>query len=173
MEGKHWARRWGSPAALVAVAATLRLFDLRGPSLWFDEGGSLRATSQSTFSGMFSDLLHTAHGDRFQPLYFVLLWCWRHLFGSSAFSLRLPSALLGIAAVAVLALAARRLFGTEGALWCAFFSAPSAFLIIHSQEARPYALLILLVALQFACLLWVRDRADRPVAASASGSSGS
>ena len=163
MDGKHSVRRWGSAAALVAAALTLRLFDLRGPSLWFDEGGSLRATSQSTFSGMFSDLLHTAHGDRFQPLYFVLLWCWRQLCGSSAFSLRLPSALLGIAAVAVLALAARRLFGTEGALWCAFFSAPSAFLIIHSQEARPYALLILLVALQFACLLWVRDRADRPV----------
>ena len=166
MQGKHSVRVWGSAAAFVAAGVALRLYDLRGPSLWFDEGGSLRATNQSTFSGMFSDLLHTAHGDRFQPLYFIALWCWRQLFGSGMLSLRLPSALLGIAAVVVLALAARLLYGTEAGLWCAFFSTPSALLIIHSQEARPYALLILLVAAQFACLLWVRGREARPSPAS-------
>ena len=94
MQGKHSVRVWGSAAAFVAAGVALRLYDLRGPSLWFDEGGSLRATNQSTFSGMFSDLLHTAHGDRFQPLYFISLWCWRQLFGSGVLSLRLPSALM-------------------------------------------------------------------------------
>jgi len=146
--------------ALVAAAAVARLYQVAAPSLWFDEGGSLRATNQAGFAAMFSDLVNTAHGDRFQPLYFMFLWVWRQAFGESAFSLRLPSVLFGTAAVLVLVLAARRLYGWEGAGWCAAFAGSSAFLVLHSQEARPYALLSLLVASQVSCLLRLRSRSS-------------
>ncbi|MGD0998338.1 MAG: hypothetical protein ABR941_08505, partial [Thermoleophilia bacterium] len=68
------ARRWALVAGgvLLAAAVVLRFADLSGPSLWFDEGGSLRATNQTSLHAMLSDLVQTAHGDRYQPLYFIL-----------------------------------------------------------------------------------------------------
>ena len=155
------ARRWALVAGgvLLAAAVVLRFADLSGPSLWFDEGGSLRATNQTSLHAMLSDLVQTAHGDRFQPLYFILLWFWRQIAGDSAFSLRLPSALLGIAAVVVLVAGARELYGVRGAVWSLLFVAPSALLIQHAQEARPYALLIFLTALQTVLLLGLLEGA--------------
>ena len=153
------ARRWALVAVgvLIAVAVALRLADLSGPSLWFDEGGSLRATNQTSLHAMLSDLVQTAHGDRFQPLYFIVLWFWRQIAGDGAFNLRLLSVLFAVAAAVVLVYGARKLYGGRGALWSLAFIAPSALLIQHAQEARPYALLIFLAALQTVLLLGLLD----------------
>jgi len=154
-------RRWAlvATAALLGAAVALRFADLTGPSLWFDEGGSLRATDPASFTHLFSDLANTSHGDRFQPLYFIGLWCWRQLFGDGVFSVRLPSVLFGIAAVVVLWLGARRLWGRRGALWSLLFVVPSALLVQHAQEARPYAMLIFLSSLQTVLLLGLTGEA--------------
>ena len=148
-------RRWAlaGTVALLGAAVALRFADLTGPSLWFDEGGSLRTTDPAGFAHMLSGLANTNHGDRFQPLYFIGLWCWRQLFGDGVFSVRLPSVLFGIAAVIVLWLGARRLWGDRGALWSLVFVVPSALLLQHAQEARPYAMLIFLSSLQTVLLL--------------------
>lgn len=123
-----WARleRW-APWLLFAVALALRLFRLGSEGLWVDEGFSLRDAA-----GL------TAHG-RYRPLYYLVLAAWQH-FGSSEAWLRMPSALFGAGAVALLYLVARRLAGHRAATVAALAMAVATPELDHSQEVRMYAM---------------------------------
>jgi len=150
-------------AAIALVAVCLRILDLVKPSLWFDEGGSLSASSGSSLKAVVVDLAYTTHGDHFQPLYFILLHAWRSVFGSAVLSLRMPSVLLGLATLVLLTLVAARVFGWVHGVLTAALVATSAFFVMHAQEARPYSLLLLLTALLVYLFVRVREqRATRP-----------
>jgi hypothetical protein len=144
--------------ALAGLAAGLRLYHLTATSLWNDEGGTLVATSGAGLRAVASSLAHTIQGDHFQPLYFLLLYVWRAVAGSSVFSLRVPSVVFGLAAIAVLGWVARRTFGRAHALIAVALLSVSAFFIAHAQEARPYALLMFLTALLLTLFLQVREQ---------------
>jgi 4-amino-4-deoxy-L-arabinose transferase-like glycosyltransferase len=127
----------------VAAAAILRFATLSTQSLWSDEGYTAKLAS-STFDTAVSRLPRT---ESTPPLYYALIWTWAHLFGSSALALRSLSALFGcITVVAVYwvgtALASRRV-----ALIAAVLTAVSPIMVWYSQEARAYALLVLLCVL--------------------------
>ncbi len=159
-----WVRtsRTLGAVAVVGIAATaiaVRLYNLTASGLWADEGGSLQQSSGTNLWATISYLARTAEGDHFQPLYFVLLYLWRAIAGSSVFSLRILSVLFSLAALVVIALTAARVFGRLHALLTATLVAVSAFFAIHAQEARPYALLLFLGALLL--LLFVRVREAR------------
>jgi len=152
--------------AATVVAAVLRFFRLGAQSLWIDEvltwasanpGGPLSAR----------DLLENVHG----PLYALIVHAAAAVAPRSEWALRLPSALAGVLAVPALAWLAARWLGRSCAGWAAWLAACSPFWIWYSQEARPYAMLMLMVCVSGALVLGAARDAGRPrVLAAASAS---
>lgn len=125
-------------SALVILAAFLRLFDLANASLWFDEAYSSLAKSLS-----FRTIV-TVPFDVHPPLYYAFAKL-IDFPGSVEVEMRAPSAIAGIASVALVWVAGRGAFGLAGGLASAAFLAVNTLQIDFSQEARPYALLFLLL----------------------------
>ena len=124
------------------VGALLRFSTLGVQSLWFDESFTILQLRQPL--GTFLE-----HMDLYQatpPLYYLLAWPWERLVGDGAVGMRALSALLGTATIPVVFLAARTLFSNAAGLMAAALVATSPALVWYSQEARPYALLVLLTA---------------------------
>ena len=139
-------------AAIVAAGAALRFATLSTQSFWLDEA----VTHQLVTKPLRSMLSAIPHSESTPPLYYVLAWVWVRIFGSGEAGLRSLSALLGTAAIVVLALIARRLAGNRAALAAAALAATNPLLIWYSQEARAYILLVTLCALS----LWFLLRED-------------
>ncbi|MCK7613575.1 glycosyltransferase family 39 protein [Roseibium sediminicola] len=123
-------------ALILAVAALLRLYDLDRTSLWYDE-----AVSWSQSKGSLGELLEAVATDNYPPLHNVLLWVTMPVLGNSETALRLPSAMLGIFAVMLMAPIGTLLAGRSAGLAAAALLALSPFHIWYSTEARMYALL--------------------------------
>jgi mannosyltransferase len=145
------------PLAILLVALGLRLDRLDAQSLWNDEGTSV-AVAQRDLATIARD----AAGDIHPPLYYWLLAGWVRLAGSSEFSVRSLSALLGVALVALI-YSLGRLLRPTGAPWTASMAAALAamhpFLVVYAQEARMYTFLALWAALAFyAALRWLAAR---------------
>jgi 4-amino-4-deoxy-L-arabinose transferase-like glycosyltransferase len=134
-------------AATVVLGATLRFATLGTQSLWPDEGFTAKIASHSLASAV----SQVAHTESTPPVYYALAWIWAHLFGSSAFALRSLSALFGTATVWAVYWAAGALTTRRVALLAALITAVSPIMVWYSQEARAYALMVLLtvVALGF------------------------
>jgi mannosyltransferase len=128
--------RLTTTSALVGVlAAVVSLTGSWIPSLWGDEAASV-------LSGMrpFGSLLEMlTRVDLVHGLYYIGLHLWIDLFGSSPFSVRLPSAIaVGVAAAAVTAMCGR--FGTIWFAVCAgVFTAVLPRMTYAGEEARSYA----------------------------------
>lgn len=145
-------RRWLSsylPILLVMiVAGFLRFFMLTNQSLWFDEGLSLTNSDVSTLQESISRVRQITNSDRFQPLYFIVLFLWRQLFGDSEFVLRSFSAILGIGSSIVIFFTALRIYGKKHAFWSLLIVTFSSFCVYYSQETRNYSLVIFIASLQ-------------------------
>ncbi len=81
------------------------------------------------------------------PLYYALAWLWTQLTGTGEVGLRSLSALAGVATVPVAYLLGAELRGRRAGLTAAALVAVNPMLLWYSQEARGYALLVLLTAL--------------------------
>ena len=90
---------------------------------------------------------HTG-GDKYQPLYFMMLAEWRSMLGDSEFSLRIFSVLPGIVALFFMYATVANIYGSRHAVWSTTYLTVSAFWIGYSQEVRPYSLLFALGAIQ-------------------------
>jgi hypothetical protein len=150
--GAHPRRLWqglrGRPellwvAAIVALGGVVRFATLGAQS--FDSGETITAAR----------ILHSSYGETFTavasiersgPLYYTLAWVWAHAFGTGEVALRSLSAIFGTATIALVFAAAREAFSTRAALIAAALVAASPDLIWYSQEARSYALFIMLAA---------------------------
>lgn len=133
---------------VISVSIFLRLFLLTSHSLWYDEGLSLTISDGPTLQDSISRVTERKNADRFQPLYFIILFWWRQAFGDSEFTLRSLSALLGSGSVVMIYLTASRLYSKNHALWSSVILTFSSFAVYYSQEVRPYALLTFLASLQ-------------------------
>jgi len=150
---------------ILLVAAGLRLYALGGKSLWLDEIISVRRV-RGSFPEMIGEVAtHDAH----PPLYYVLQYAAKALGGGEA-AVRVPSALAGIALVYVVYRIAGRLFDETAGLLAAGLCAVSAFQVYFSQEARPYALAMLLAAVSLWLFLRILDRAQGTIATAGTGS---
>jgi len=136
--------------ALITAGSCLRLVGLRHESLWNDELSSWYRSSFSTIEQVV-DL--GVKPDVHPPGYQILLFCAMRVMGDSETALRLPSAIAGILTIPVLFLIGRKLFGASTGLLASALLAVSPSHIWLSQEARPYALLILLVSLSVLLLI--------------------
>lgn len=125
--------------ALIGLSAAVRFYGIDTQSLWFDEGWSAFAAARPT-------LLDAWNADTTNPpLYYVLLNIAAHLWGDSAFGLRVFSFFCGLLGVALSARLGRSLFGPRAAVFAAGVAAFSPLLWWAAQEARMYTLLALLV----------------------------
>jgi mannosyltransferase len=129
--------------ALTLAGAALRFATLDLQSFWYDEAVTVRLLHMD-LAGMLSAI---PNKESTPPLYYVLAWLWTRPFGTGEVGLRSLSALLGTAAIPVFYVAARELCSRRAALVVAALAAFNPLLVWYSQEARSYALLVLLSAL--------------------------
>lgn len=133
-------------ALVLLFGVGLRLFGLNIHSLWFDEGCTIANSSYATLPDLWNNVIAMPGGsERYQPLNIILLWCWRQVFGSSEFVLRLFPAFFGILGLPLMYWCSRQWFEERKAsLWAVVLFAASSFGVYYAQEIRPYSLLILL-----------------------------
>ena len=123
--------------ALLALATAVRMYRIQAQSVWFDEAFMIHAGQAPWPEVLWAEPNHP-------PLYALFLYGVIRLCGDSAFALRWSSAMLGVAAVALAARLAQRLFNRRAALFAAFLAAFSPILWWASQEIRMYILMALL-----------------------------
>jgi mannosyltransferase len=139
-----WARRpLLQLAVITAVGGALRFAFLNQQSFWFDEAVTVHLVHKSLV-GMFDSL---PGSESTPPLYYLLAWVWSRMFGTGEAGLRSLSAVLGTATVPVAFFLGRLFASHRAGLFAASLVACSPLLIWYSQEARCYALLVLLGAL--------------------------
>jgi len=126
-------QRWTPLVALLLV----RLSWLDGASLWLDELGSWAVATTTTWTDLFRLLGDPQAG---YPLYHLLLRVWLGLVGDSAWMLRLPSALAGVAAAFAVAAAACHIKRSSAVCLLLFVIAP--FPLWFAQEATAYSLVL-------------------------------
>lgn len=133
------------------LGAALRFWGVGEQSYWLDEAYTVRAVDRG-FGDMLAEVPET---ESTPPLYYVLAWFWSQVSGVGEGGLRALSAVIGTATVPVAFLAGRRLFSERAGLFAALLVAVNPYLVWFSQEARAYALLVLLATLS----VWLLARA--------------
>lgn len=152
----HDAAARAAVILILVLAAGLRLRGLGHQSLWYDESGTLES-ARVPLSQVIPIVDQT---ENTPPFYYILLNRWVWLFGTSDVALRFPSALCGIATVYMLYLIGREALGRVLGLFAAGGMAVSRYHIAYSQEARAYALFVLLAAVScHAMVVLMRRRA--------------
>jgi mannosyltransferase len=149
------ARRWWPLAALLILAAALRLSTLHLQSFWYDEA---YVPVHTLHPSLTATLRSVVHRENTPPLWYVLIWAWSRLFGTGEVALRLPSALAGIATVAFAWGIGSELAGRRAAIATAVLVAFNPLFVWYSQEARAYGLFVALIALAMWC--WLRADAQ-------------
>ncbi len=153
------AREWGPLAALTLLAAALRFSTLDLQSFWYDEA----FTPVHVLHPSLSATLHAmVHSENTPPLWYLLAWADSRLFGTGEIALRWPSALAGVATVPVAWAIGRELTGRRATAFAtALLVAVNPLLVWYSQEARAYALYVLMAALAMLCFLRARRAPTR------------
>lgn len=130
---------------LTAIAAFLRFATLGVQSYEGDELYTVWLVRMG-----FHRLVETIPRTESTPhLYYLLAWVWARIFGTGEVGLRSLSALLGTAAVPVAGEIGRVLVSRRAGILAAALVAANPLLVWYSQEARAYALLVLLAGLSF------------------------
>jgi len=131
-------------AGLTTLAAVLRFATLGVQAYHHDE----IVTASRVLRGSFGHAMDAVgFSESAPPLYYALAWFWTQLTGTGEFGLRSLSAVAGVATVPVAFLVGRELRERRVGLAAAALVAVNPMLLWYSQEARAYALLILLCAI--------------------------
>ncbi len=147
---------------IVLAAAVVRFAVVGGPSYWLDEAFTILIL-KAPFGHALSLIPDT---ESTPPLYYVLAWGWAKLFGTDEAGVRSLSALFGIATVPVGYAIGVRLLDRRTGLITAALLAFNPFLIWFAQEARAYALMVLLCAVGFWLFaVWLDERRTRTLVA--------
>ncbi len=122
-------RRWLT--CLLCVGGALRLLPLGAQSLWFDEVFTYQAASRS-LAHLFKTLIEDG---QHPPLHYLITWLLLRC-GEAEFWLRLPSALLGLAAIPGVFALTRRFADDRAGLIAAGLFTVSSYPVHYSHEAR-------------------------------------
>ena len=132
----------------------LRFSTLGLQSFWYDEAFTPVHVLHTSLGATLHSVVHT---ENTPPLWYVLIWAWSRVFGTGAVALRLPSAVFGVATVAVAWGIGRELTSRRAtAIAAAAFVAVNPLFVWYSQEARAYGLFVLTSALAMLCFLRAR-----------------
>ena len=130
-------------AGLTVLAATLRFATLGAQAYHHDE---IVTASRVLRGGFWHAMEAVGFSESAPPLYYALAWAWTQLTGTGEVGLRSVSALAGVATVPVAYLLGAELRGRRAGMVAAALVAVNPMLLWYSQEARSYALLVLLTA---------------------------
>lgn len=130
-------------AGLTALAAALRFATLGAQSYHHDE---IVTASRVLRSGLGHAMDAVGFSESAPPLYYALAWLWTQVTGTGEVGLRSLSALAGTATVPVAYLLGAELRGRRAGLLAAALVAVNPMLLWYAQEARAYALVVLLGA---------------------------
>jgi uncharacterized membrane protein len=145
--------------ALVACGSILRFYRLGSNSLWIDEYATLRI-ALLPFADIFAENLSNNSFE--PPIYFWLTHGVARTFGDSEATIRLPSAIAGSLTIPVVWLIMRDLSRSlTTAHVTAALLALNPLHLWYSQEARPYAFLVLAASLAIYFLVQAMDSAGR------------
>jgi mannosyltransferase len=133
--------------AIAGLAFALRLYRLGHQSLWMDEV----LTANSAGHSLATLLTDPRVDANFPPLHNVVLHLVQGLLGDSDLVLRLPSVIAGALSIPALYGAARHWVADRASVLAALLMAISPFHLWYSQEARPYAFLVLFGLLAIWC----------------------
>lgn len=130
-------------APVLLLAGLLRLAALGQAPFSMDESAT------AMFAGLsWDELLHgLGRLETNPPAFYGLEKLWTGLVGTSDLAFRILPALSGLAGVAVIALLTKAMFGARAGMWAGLLMATQTHHLIHSREARVYALLFLATAL--------------------------
>jgi 4-amino-4-deoxy-L-arabinose transferase-like glycosyltransferase len=146
---------WLSLLLLLAASVAVRVYCLSCKPFWFDECYSVELARINWRN--FLRLLWWREAN--MSLYYVLLRAWLH-FGQSPFFIRGLSAAVAAATLPAIYWLARLLYDRRVALIAAALFAFNAFDVRYAQEARSYALFVLLATISSAFLVaWLREPA--------------
>lgn len=126
---------------VVLLGLGLRLFHLDHQSLRDDELFSVTVSHMrlhEMWHYLIQDFVHP-------PLHYLLLHFWFEFAGFGQFQARIPSVVFGTLSIVVTYFIGVQLCGRRAALLAAFLLAVSQRGVMTSQDARPYALILLLV----------------------------
>src|SRR4051794_10856835 len=142
-------------AGITLAGALLRFATLDVQSYWLDEV----ATANILRHGFGDMISAVSAGESTPPLFYIVAWAWSKLFGTGEVGLRSLSALLGTLTIPLAYVLGRGYIGRTTGVIAAALTAFNPLLIWYSQEARSYALMVLLTGLS----LWALKRAlDEP-----------
>ncbi len=145
--------------ALSVVGVLLRL-RIAHQTLFADELSTYWIVTGRSLGGVWSIVGHRypwgATTEISPPLYFMAAWLTTQL-GHAAELVRGPSLLAGALSIPVIYLLGRRTVGRRAALVATALTALSPFMIYYSAEARPYALMMLLVMVSTLAMLAAVD----------------
>lgn len=134
---------------LLGIGIILRFTRIDFQSFWMDEALSILFAQPRFPSPFFENLTFGVH----PPLYYLILHFWMDRFGDSDAVIRLLSALCSGLFVLLLYRLGTVLLGARTALLAATICAFSSFQIWYAQEARSYALVMLLALLCMWCVV--------------------
>ena len=131
---------------LVLLALALRLYDLTGESLWYDEAYSVWISDMDVGS------LRVLWEWKVEfPLYYLLFHYWLRLFGQGEFAVRLFGALAGTATIVPVYLLGRELFDHKVGVFGALLLAVNPYHVWYSQEVRMHSWAVLLTVASLYC----------------------
>jgi mannosyltransferase len=131
-------------AGLTVLAATLRFASIGVQSYHHDE---IVTASRVLRDGFWHAMDAVGFSESAPPLYYALAWLWTQVTGAGEVGLRSLSAVAGVATIPVAYLLGAELRGRRTGLIGAALVAVNPMLIWYSQEARAYALFVLLTAI--------------------------
>ena len=138
---------WCADLLVFVVALLARLHGIAAKPYWMDEVTTLQR-SVRPLTGLIADSLSHHH----LPGYFVVT-SWLAPFGTGEAVMRLPSAVFGAVACAVLGSAGRAVGGRWAGMVAGLLMALSPMQVQYGQEARSYALLTCTIAVALRGLL--------------------
>ncbi|MBW7881690.1 MAG: glycosyltransferase family 39 protein [Caldilineaceae bacterium] len=150
-------------ALIVLAGLVVRLLALGAKGLAYDEAATALMARATPAEIVY---FHWDAAFEHPPLWQLTMYLWSALFGQSEAMLRLLPALAGTAAIPLTWLWVKRLWphGPTMALLAAFLVSTSPILVLYSQEARMYTLVVVLALLS---LLALRPLVQRPGMANA------
>lgn len=125
-----------SVLAIIFVAYALQTSTLTLQSMWFDEVMALEYT-QGSFAETVRTIVQPYHNG---PLFYLLLFWWRHLAGSSDFAVRFLSVFCAVLSIPLLFQWVNKLLSRRAGVAAAWLFAFSPFVLWFAQEAKMYAL---------------------------------
>jgi uncharacterized membrane protein len=145
--------------ALMLLGAVLRFYGLGFQSLWGGELASWDFSGRDTIS-------RVVRGGTQPPFYFLILRFARWVSGDSEWALRLPSAVAGWLCIPAIYFLGKKPYSEREGIIAALLVAVLWAPVYYSQEARPYAVLILLSILTsyfwWDLMLGLRYRGELP-----------